>query len=49
MENGQKVRKNLGLGLLIAWAVLFASGALGELLGVDFLRDLGDVKSIFLR
>jgi len=49
MADREKVLKNLGHGLLIAWAVLFASGAIGELLGVEFLRDLGDVKSIFLR
>ena len=49
MADREKVLKNLGWGLLVASAVLFTSGAIGELLGVEILRDLGDVKSIFLR
>ncbi|MEE8105397.1 MAG: hypothetical protein V3T86_07675 [Planctomycetota bacterium] len=49
MADREKVLQNLGKCLLIAWVVLFAGGAIGELLGVDFLREYCDVKSIFLR
>ena len=49
MAAREKALQNLGKSLLIAWAVLFFGGAIGELLDVDFLREHCDVKSIFLR
>ena len=36
-------------GLLILWALLFLAGAVGEILQIPVLRDVGDVKKIFLR
>lgn len=41
--------RKLGYALLIAWAVIFVLGAAGELLGIEALRDLTDLKRIFLR
>ena len=37
------------LGIVLVWAVLFFCGAVGELLGIEFLSDLADFKSLFLR
>jgi len=34
--------------LLVLWAVIFVLGAMGELLGIDFLRQITDFKRIFL-
>jgi hypothetical protein len=41
--------RKAGLVLLIAWAVVFFCGAVGELFGIEFLRDLTDLKQVFLR
>ncbi|MHC4819258.1 MAG: hypothetical protein ACYTF8_14530 [Planctomycetota bacterium] len=41
--------RKAGLFLFIAWAVVFFCGAVGELFGIEFLRDLTDLKRIFLR
>ena len=41
--------RKAGLVLLIAWAVVFFCGAVGEIFEVEFLRDLTDVKRVFLR
>jgi hypothetical protein len=41
--------RTLGLSLLVLWAVIFLLGAMGELLGIEFLREITDVKRIFLR
>jgi len=41
--------RKAGFILFIAWAVFFLCGAMGELLGIEFLRDLTDLKKIFLR
>lgn len=41
--------RKAGLFLLLAWAVVFFLGAIGELLGIEFLRELTDLKRIFLR
>jgi hypothetical protein len=41
--------RKVGLFLFLAWAVVFFCGALGELLGIEFLRELTDLKGIFLR
>ena len=37
------------MGLVLVWAVLFCCGAVGELLGIEFLANLADFKSLFLR
>ncbi|HEX5136890.1 MAG TPA: hypothetical protein VFY93_07965 [Planctomycetota bacterium] len=41
--------RKTGLVLLVLWGVLFLLGAMGELFGIQFLRDLTDLKRIFLR
>ena len=41
--------RKAGLILFVAWAVFFLCGAIGEVLGIAFLRDLTDLKQIFLR
>lgn len=41
--------RKAGLVLLIAWAVVFFCGAVGEIFEVEFLRDLTDLKRVFLR
>ena len=35
--------------LLVIWAVVFVAGAAGELFGIEALRELTDLKQIFLR
>jgi len=47
-DASSRMRK-AGLVLVIAWAVVFFCGAVGELFGIEFLRDLTDLKGIFLR
>ena len=44
-----RVLRTLGVVLLALWAALFLSSALGELLGIDALRDFVDLKRLFLR
>jgi len=41
-------RWGLGRILLIAWAVVLLAGTAGEVLGIEALRDLTDLKRIFL-
>lgn len=41
--------RKAGLLLFLAWAVVFFLGAIGELFGIEFLRELTDLKGIFLR
>lgn len=41
--------RKVGLVLLIAWAVVFFLGAIGEIFGIEPLRELTDLKGIFLR
>jgi len=41
--------RKIGLVLLVLWGVLFLLGAMGELFGIEFLRDWIDPKRIFLR
>lgn len=41
--------KQAGSILLALWALLFVGGALGELLDIAFLREITDVKALFLR
>jgi hypothetical protein len=41
--------RTTGLVLLAVWAVIFVLGAMGELLGIEFLREITDLKRIFLR
>jgi hypothetical protein len=41
--------RKTGLVLLVIWAVLFVLGATGELFGIEFLREITDLKRIFLR
>jgi hypothetical protein len=41
--------RKVGFILFLAWAVVFFCGAVGELFGIGFLRDLTDLKGIFLR
>jgi hypothetical protein len=47
-EASPRLRK-AGLILFLVWAVVFFLGAVGELGGIEFLRDLTDLKRIFLR
>ena len=35
--------------LLIAWGLVFLAGAMGELFDVKTLREVSDLKAIFLR
>jgi hypothetical protein len=35
--------------LLALWAAVFLAGALGQLLDIGFLKEMTDVKAIFLR
>lgn len=35
--------------LLALWALLFVGGAVGELFDIGLLRELTDVKTLFLR
>ncbi len=35
--------------LLVLWAAIFLLGAVGELFGIQFLREITDFKRIFLR
>ena len=48
-ERSSGLGRRILLGIALVWAVLFVCGALGELLGIEFLRDLADFKSLFLR
>ncbi|MCK6460570.1 MAG: hypothetical protein L6Q95_11840 [Planctomycetes bacterium] len=41
--------RKTGLVLLVLWAILFLLGAMGELFGIEFLREITDLKRIFLR
>ena len=41
--------RKLGLLLFVLWALVFAAGALGELLDLETLSRWTDFKSIFLR
>ena len=41
--------KKLGPVLLIAWALVLVTGAMGELFGIEFLRKVTDLKAIFLK
>jgi hypothetical protein len=44
-----RIARAVALSLLGLWALLFLTGALGELLDIDALRRVSDVKRIFLR
>lgn len=41
--------KKTGMVLLVLWAAVFLLGAIGELFGIAFLREITDFKRIFLR
>lgn len=41
--------RRIGWFLLIAWALLFLGGALGELLDIEALQKATDLKRLFLR
>jgi hypothetical protein len=41
--------RKLGMVLLVLWAVVFVLGAVGELFGIGFLREITDLKRVFLR
>lgn len=41
--------KKTGMILLVLWAAIFVLGAIGELFGIEFLRQITDFKRIFLR
>jgi hypothetical protein len=41
--------RRAALVLFIAWAVLFVFGAAGELLGIEMLSRITDLKGLFLR
>ncbi len=41
--------RKTGIVLLVLWGVIFLLGAMGELLGIEFLREITDLKRIFLR
>ena len=41
--------RRIGWALFVAWAFVFLGGALGELFGIEALRELFDLKRIFLR
>lgn len=41
--------RKTGIVLLVLWAVIFLLGAMGELFGIGFLREITDFKRIFLR
>jgi hypothetical protein len=41
--------RKTGIVLLVLWAVVFVLGAIGELFGIGFLREITDFKRIFLR
>ncbi len=40
---------NLVLVLFLLWALFFVAGAVGELLGIEALRDFASLNAIFLR
>ncbi|MFI5403995.1 MAG: hypothetical protein ACHQ1G_13735 [Planctomycetota bacterium] len=40
--------RKAGMALLVIWAVIFFLGAIGELFGNSFLREITDFKRIFL-
>ena len=48
-EKQTALARRIGYALLIAWAVLFLGGAIGEIFDVEFLRRATDLKRIFLR
>ncbi len=41
--------RKAGMILLVVWAVIFVLGAIGELFGIPFLREITDFKRVFLR
>jgi len=41
--------RRVGYALLIAWALVFLGGAVGEIFEVEFLQRATDLKRIFLR
>lgn len=41
--------RKVGLILFAIWALVFVLGAVGELFGIEALRDALDFKRIFLR
>ncbi len=41
--------RKLGVVLLLVWGVLFLAGAAGEIFQIESLRELTDLKRIFLR
>ena len=48
-ERQTALGRRIGYALLIAWAVVFLGGAIGEIFDVEFLRRATDLKRIFLR
>ena len=43
------MNERVGKVLFWVWMAVFAAGAAAELLGLTWLRDLVDVKQLFLR
>ncbi len=41
--------RKIGIILFVAWALIFVLGAAGELFGIEWLREITDIKAIFLR
>ena len=41
--------RKAGMILLALWAAIFVLGAIGELFGIESLRQITDFKRIFLR
>ena len=49
MVSQSNLLRNVGLTVLVIWALLFLGGAMGAIFEIEFLRRLTDIKSIFLR
>jgi hypothetical protein len=43
------MRNRLALAAFVVWAVVFLAGAMGELFGIEWLREVTDLKGVFLR
>jgi len=41
--------RKTGLVLLVIWAVIFVLGAAGEIFDIPVLREITDIKQVFLR
>ena len=49
MQDQRTLTRKVGIALLIGWALLFLGGAMGEIFGIEGLREITDLKKIFLR